>query len=487
MSIAQLILLANWLLQFNFKERVLRFWANKDALVYSAIFWICMIGFLHTEDMNEGVNVTRTMLPIFLVPLFLASSKPLSKKEFHFYLGIFIATVVFVTLLGMLASLGIMFEKETNPRHLSMFISSIRLSLMMDIAIAMLIYYALGMENIKHKLLMMIPVVWLLYFLTKLESLTGIVILMVFALATGIYFMIKDKKKIRRFVSIAVVVLIPLTGLFILNYEFKSIKFKTDIKWDDLEKKTANGNYYWHDQTPHTYENGTFVGTYLCLDEIREEWAKRSDRAFDDKSTNVRPVLIRYLASRGLRKDSAGISQLTDQEVKDIENGVTNYLFPVKRGLVSRWYDIKWQFGIYLNGGNPNGHSLTQRFEYWKNAYHVYRDNPVFGVGVGDAETALEDQYLKDDSQMTDEWQLMAHNQYLTFGAQIGTVGLLAILTCFGLLIRTGFRKNATMFLYFMLAMCVSMLFEDSLLTQAGCTLFGAIGGFMLFGREEPI
>ena len=158
----------------------------------------------------------------------------------------------------------------------------------------------------------------------------------------------------------------------------------------------------------------------------------------------------------------------------------------IKEGWIYRWYKIKWQFQSYLNGGNPSGHSLTQRMEYWKNGYHVLRGNWFFGVGLGDAGDAMRDQYVKDNSVLKIRWRLVAHNQYLTIATQIGLIGLSVVLTCFFLLFRMGLRKRATIFVLFLLVMCISMLFEDTFISQAGSTLFG-FGGFLLFASKDPI
>ena len=143
MSVGQIVLFANWILQFNFKERVLKFWRNKAAITFASIFLICFIGFAHSEDIHAWYRSMRVMLPVFLMPLFFGTSPPLKKKEFHFLMAIFIATVIFITSLGMCAHLGFLFDKVDDVRSLSLFISHIRLSLMIVISITMMVYYIL--------------------------------------------------------------------------------------------------------------------------------------------------------------------------------------------------------------------------------------------------------------------------------------------------------------------------------------------------------
>ena len=53
-----------------------------------------------------------------------------------------------------------------------------------------------------------------------------------------------------------------------------------------------------------------------------------------------------------------------------------------------------WEFDQFIKGGNPSGHSVTQRFEFWKAAIGIASDNIFIGVGTGDMPHAYRDQYI---------------------------------------------------------------------------------------------
>ncbi|MCH7534388.1 MAG: O-antigen ligase family protein [Bacteroidetes bacterium] len=361
---------------------------------------------------------------------------------------------------------------------------------MMVTSITMLIYFLVRTSAIRYKLMLFIPIVWLLYFIILIESLTGVLVLLVSVAVIPIYFIIRDKNRVRKFISFLILMLIPVGCTYLIISEINQWNYKYDIIWNKLDRNTLNGNAYFHNREMNMFENDHFVGSYICLEELDEAWNMRSERDITGKSNDgfdIRPVLIRYMTSKGLRKDSLGISKLSEQDIANVENGVTNYLYPNKRGIAYRLYGVKWQFQIYLNGGNPSGHSLTQRFEYWRNAYRLFRSNLWFGVGVGDAEAAIVNQYEVDKSVMNGKWRLLAHNQFLTIGIQVGLVGLIAVIYCFYLLLRTGLQKKAFLFSFFIIGILVSMLFEDTLVTQTGCTLFGCIGSFLLLSTDEPV
>ena len=82
-----------------------------------------------------------------------------------------------------------------------------------------------------------------------------------------------------------------------------------------------------------------------------------------------------YLASKGLRKDSVGIAQLTDDDINNIEKGYSNYLVPGMDPYRERIYRFLWEWSVYVENNDPSGHSLTQRFEYWKASAGIIRQN----------------------------------------------------------------------------------------------------------------
>jgi len=94
-------------------------------------------------------------------------------------------------------------------------------------------------------------------------------------------------------------------------------------------------------------ENGTLILINVCDAELVREWPYRSHLPFDGKDkkgNNLRYTLLRYLASKKLTKDSVGISKLSTDDIKNIENGQTNYLFNSSSGLASKWREIVWEY-----------------------------------------------------------------------------------------------------------------------------------------------
>ena len=94
-------------------------------------------------------------------------------------------------------------------------------------------------------------------------------------------------------------------------------------------------------------------------------------------------------------------------------------------------------------GGTESG---TIRKIVWKGAVQVWLHYPVFGTGV---ETFAYSYYLYRPAEhnMTSEWNFIynkAHNEYLNFAANSGTVGLLSYLVLIGFTIYFFIKRRET-------------------------------------------
>jgi hypothetical protein len=254
------------------------------------------------------------------------------------------------------------------------------------------------------------------------------------------------------------------------------------------DKYTSRGNLYTHDTVNYLVENGSYIGIYVCEEELRTEWEKRSEYDYDgedERYQNLRVTLIRYLNSKGLRKDAGGMNALSPKDIRNIEMGIANVYYTRKFSLNSRLYKIFWEYQITRENINPGGHSLIQRFEYWQAASAIIANNLLFGVGTGDIKNAFADHYEKTGSRLDMQFRHRAHNQYLATTVSFGLFGLFVFLfSLFYPAIRL--RKMLTYrYFVFWITLTVSMLVEDTLETQMGVTLFAFFNTLLLFGSDK--
>jgi len=149
---------------------------------------------------------------------------------------------------------------------------------------------------------------------------------------------------------------------------------------------------------------------------------------------------------------------------------------------------VKFEIWNALDGGNPSGHSLIQRWAFLRTGLHIYQHYGVSGVGIGDVSDAFEWAYDDLNSPLQESFRLRAHNQYLTFliaGGPLNLILFLGILAALLPRLGSGSALYSTPALLFCVILSLSCLTEDTLETQAGVTFAGFLIG--LFGRRLPL
>jgi O-antigen ligase len=156
----------------------------------------------------------------------------------------------------------------------------------------------------------------------------------------------------------------------------------------------------------------------------------------------------------------------------------------------SRLFQIMWEIDMAIRGKNPNGHSVTQRLEFWRAGWGIARQHPLIGVGTGDMKQAYQQQYDAMKSALDKSHRLRAHNQFLAIMVAFGISGLIYFLYALVYpVIRNTWRMNF-LFTSFFLISIFSMLPEDTLETQAGATFVALFFALFLSGnpykQKEP-
>jgi hypothetical protein len=253
-----------------------------------------------------------------------------------------------------------------------------------------------------------------------------------------------------------------------------------------LEKTTRKGNIYEHNFNIYGIENGNYIGLYVCNKELAEEWTKRSKINYDStdaRKQEIKITLIRFLNSKGLRKDAEGIKALSDKEIKAIEKGIANYLYMNEFSIKSRIYMILFEFNNYAISGTTKGYSIIQRFELWKAAIGIIKQNFWIGVGTGDMVDAYQNQLTIMNSDLKNQ-KIRSHNQYLSIFSAFGVIGLITFLISYIYPAIYSKSFNKFLFVSFFLIASLSMINEDTIETQTGVTFFAFF--YLLFIFLNP-
>ncbi len=489
-SLSQFFLVGSFLLEGNVKEKWNRFLNNKVALVFSGIWLMHLIGLLWTTDLADGIKDIRIKLPLLLLPIIIAGTERLSDKQFKWIMGAFIFSVFAGTISAISVLTGLVHKDIYDIRDIFIFhISHIRFALFTCVAICTLIYYIGYKKDLNNlaKVVSFILAIWFVVFLVIVESLTGLIVLLVLTLSILIYHLFVSGNKIKRVLSFLLIIGLPLAIVIYVSglvKDFYSLKNVT-INVNDT---TANGNRYDFYLDDDKFENGYQVNIYLCYPELKSTWNKRSKINFDSldfKNQPVRATLVRFLTSKGQRKDSAAVYSLSNSEIVSIESGIANVNFQKISDLGSRLNQVIWEIDNLKKGGDPSGHSVAQRLEFWRASIAIIKQHPFFGVGTGDLVEAFQQQYNLMNTKLDQEHRLRSHNQYLAIAVAFGIPGLLYFLFALLYPLRKS-KELPAIFILFLIICLVSMLTEDTIETQPGATFVGLF--FILFySRKQEI
>ena len=485
-----IVLVIIWIAAGGLKRMPELIHGKRNILIFCIIYLVYLIGMFKTSDVLSGLRELKIMLPLLIFPFVIGLSEPLKKKEQKIIISFFIAGVTVSSVAGVILKMKPVLSGLSDPREISVFISHIRLALMSVFAIFCSGWYFFSFNEEKKfsHYLYLLAALWLTAFLFILLSLTGILVFVI-VLSLTLFFISFNRKHLYLKYSLAVIMI----GLFIsvtlcIIHEIKSFYKEGNAYPSPLEQFTANGNRYQHFTERKDIENGNKVWLYLNEDGLKKEWNSRSSFVYDSldrKGQQLRFTLIRYLTSTGFTKDSLGVSRLTTGDIKNIENGITNIIFAERKPVRSKIYEIIWQIDYYKNGGNPSGHSITQRIEFYKTGWNIFLRVPLSGTGTGDLNKEFKLQYKLDNSILDKNHRFLAHNQYLTFLISFGIIGFLLI--CFSLVfpVIMGKGLNSYAAVVFFVIIFLSMLGEDTLETHTGVSFFAYFYSLFIFGKNE--
>ena len=487
MSAAQFWLIGIWIIDGivnkDFKAKCSRFWHNKAAVILVAFYLLHVVGLAYTADFQYAMKDLRVKLPLLLLPFLFASTEPLDRKHFDLLLNIYVLSVFVATWFSFAAYLKHDYE---DVREISHFISHIRFCLHIVFCMAITAYYLFTRSSKWwSKLLQIAVILWFGYQIYIFESLSGYVVLAAVIVVSILYAFLEWKKaKAWRITIVAIAIVALSASAIFLSQMVKPLVKIEPVDYAALEKKTAQGNYYWHDTIHNPVEDGHYVGLYYCRKELQETWPLRSELAINGQTTNgenLEATLARYLTSKGLRKDAEGVMALSDKDIQNIEQGIPNYNNWLHPGIRARLSSTIFEYNLYRHYNNPNGGSLSQRIEYTRASFHIIKKHPLFGVGTGDVPNAFAEAYNEIQSPLSDEFRYRAHNQYLAITVAFGLVGLALFLT--SLLFPYFSSKKNRHYLYtiFLCVILLSMFPEDTLETQAGASLFAFFNALLLF------
>ncbi|MBC8461520.1 MAG: O-antigen ligase family protein [Deltaproteobacteria bacterium] len=456
-------------------------------MILASVYLLHILGLIFTSDFGYALKDLRTKLPMLILPIYFATSRAFGQSDFYRFMLIFVVNLVVVTL----ANTWKLFNFEfIDIRDISVHISHIILGLMISMALFVAGYFLIWKRRISIwiKTGAFILIIWFLLYLVISRSFTGLgVFLITLLILLGIYTFRSRSIWLKAGCILSIILVVGGGGLYLKSI-IRDYYRVEDVDFSTLDTISPQGNHYTHNTESSQTENGHYVWIYIQWEELREGWSRRSAIHFDStdlKGQEVKVTLIRYLSSKGYRKDAGGIEQLTDQDVEAIERGIADVVNLNHLSLRGRIYELLMGYETYQASGDPTGSSLMQRLEFWRASWGIIYDHWLTGVGTGDMNHAFEEQYKKMNTKLASDQWWRSHNQFLSILIGFGFIGLIWFLVSltYPAWVKRGFQDY--FFLTFFIIAMLSMLTEDTLESQAGVSFFYFFFAFLLFGRRD--
>jgi hypothetical protein len=473
-SVPQFILLGNWLLEADFKNKWQRIKSNRLFWILSSVFLIHVIGLLYTQNLMAGLVDIRIKMPLIFLPLIFFSNQPLSAKEIKWVLLCFIMGCITNTAWCIIYN----FVLHANDlmRNASRFMSHIRLGLYLNMAIACCAYFIYTNASTLKKIVWSLLAIYFIFVLYILGLASGIVNFFILSFLVTCFVIYNQKPCVKIAATLFIICSVFFVANYILTIAQKQLRVN-NVNTNKPLRKSLSGRGYLHFDSLGYKENGNYILINIQLQELKNEWQKKfpaDSFSYPPHAHNLNryEILIRYLASKSLTKDSVGISKLSKKDARNIQKGISNCDYVNWNYLHKRTYELVCEYDDFLNHRNINGQSLTMRVYFWKAALHLIRDNPIFGVGTGDVQAELNKTYLQTHSPLKEEWYKRPHNQFLTITVALGLMGLLVfLLSIIYPIVRL--KKYLPILCWpFLILALVSFILEDTLETQAGLSFY---------------
>ena len=439
-----------------------------------ALFALMLIGMTYSEELEYALWDLKMKLPLFVIPMSFLFGRTFHETERRRIIGVFILSTAIACTFCLASYLITPSKLMHDARHISMFISHIRFSMMIILAAALLFTSAWSRPFGKALTMLLLALFGVFIYLAS--SITGLV-LIVGWMAWGAFYWIRGTDQNKR---IRVAAMTSLIGIFALGIFWIARSYTSYFDVHPLTNATrsAGGEPYADFQDYPLIENGHYVMEGVAWSELYRCWSRRSAIAPDSLDGGghlLKGTLIRYLGNQGLLKDSTGIQQLSDIDISNIEAGLTQP--DIQLGLNSRLNKVWFEWSNYKAGGNTSGHSVLQRVEFLHAASFIIRQHPLFGVGTGDVAHAFSEAYDALGSSLDQKHRLRAHNQYLTLWISAGILGLIALLFwLYQIFSAASWMPNARAALCIIVTL--SFLTEDTLETTAGVVFVSFFAAF---------
>lgn len=179
MSIGSIWIIANWLIEMDFKTKWNRLKKNKTLIAILLFLFWSALSLFWSADWSYAAHDLKIKLPLLAIPLVIGTTESPNRKENQFLLFLFLGVLLFTTSWNYIRFNRMPF---INIREMSFFISHVRLSILIVIAV-FLGGYAASKKLIKWWIYLPLAL-WFVFYLYKSQTLSGYLIFASVAVVT---------------------------------------------------------------------------------------------------------------------------------------------------------------------------------------------------------------------------------------------------------------------------------------------------------------
>ncbi len=205
------LLLLNWFIEGDFKNKFRTIFKNKLAILFVAFFLIHVIGLVYTENMDSGLFDLQVKFSLLIFPIVLVS-RPFNQSQiknmfWSFVIGAIVCS--FILLIRAVYTYIVFSENNFFYIQLSFLTHPSYIAMYFNFAIAWMMHVILNKDhnlNRFNTVLLICIILFLSIMIVLLSSKVGLIVLFSLYIGYIIYFIISRKKYVLGLVGLLIIV-----------------------------------------------------------------------------------------------------------------------------------------------------------------------------------------------------------------------------------------------------------------------------------------
>ncbi|NOQ24377.1 MAG: hypothetical protein GQ564_03360 [Bacteroidales bacterium] len=509
-----------WFFTFpHYKEKSVK---RKIVFFLPIIYFLfILISVVYSNDKNQAWLNIQTQLTLLIFPIILLFSPDYVFKNkryvlFSFILGLLIFSLIFLVDYLIFKNSSIV----ENYSSLRLFHHSYQ-ALFVILGITILFDFLYKEIGFSWLIICGIAIFAIVIFL--LDSRAGILVMIIVFL----FYVIKyTRARSKLYKILSITVLFVLTAFLVINTRLAkniNVSHINNLVNSNTNNIIENGNFkqgfkYWNisKKDTLTYEiyNSTY-GNALRYDKLNgnhSSYLLYRGRKINYYKDALYKFKLKYRVIKG-DDNSFKIGWVTNDKPKYIFNGIINkksleedwfeltiiynniseaeslgsiYLYQKPQSIIE-YADIKMNIHDNLNRPIYKFKFKDIRIYLWKYSIELFRNNLLFGVGIGDNKDELIKHYNKNELTVASGLKYNSHNQFLETATQTGIIGLVVLLLVFAIPLYQSIKKKQELLFLFLIICFINFLFESMLERLAGVVFFAFWYSFLWFVYYKDI